>query len=79
MYVAPRYFDQSTFNNIVYDIPFTTDTAISWSAQIIIDVFIFLFTLIRTLHIRIKDSRNIVDILLRDGASDISLELPLTP
>ena len=79
MYVVPEYFDQSTFNNIVYDIPFTTDTAISWSTQIIFDVFIILFTLIRTLRIRTKGSRNTIDILLRDGASDISLQLSLTP
>ena len=79
MYVVPECFDQSTFNNIVYDIPFTTDTAISWSTQIIFDVFIFLFTLIRTLRIRTKGSRNTIDILLRDGASDISLQLSLTP
>ena len=52
------------------------DMAAAWSGQLIFDIFIFLFTLIRSLRIRKQATRSIADILLRDGAP-VELALPL--
>ena len=73
---------QSIFNNAVFDIStiVVIDAAISWSTQIIFDLLIFLFTLIRSLRMRREGCGNAIDILLRDGASDkLALLSLLTP
>lgn len=55
------------------------DVAIVWSTQIALDALIFLLTLIQSLRIRKEGSRNIIDILLRDGVSfELALLLSLT-
>ena len=73
---------QPILNDSVFDVlaSLHIDTAISWSTQIIFDVFIFLFTLTRSLRIRKEGGWNITDILLRDGMFvKVTLLLPLTP
>jgi len=41
--------------------------AVAWSAQLVFDIFIFLLTLMRSLHFRKEGGRGVGDILLRDG------------
>ncbi|KIM55747.1 hypothetical protein SCLCIDRAFT_286578 [Scleroderma citrinum Foug A] len=55
--------DISTFSHTVY-----IDLAVAWSTQLVFDTFIFLLTLMRSLHIRKERSRSIVEIILRDGS-----------
>ena len=66
--------DISIFSHTVY-----IDCAVAWSAQLVFDTFIFLLTLMRSLHIRKERSRSIVEIILRDGVSfELGLLLKLT-
>jgi len=54
--------------------------AAAWSGQLIFDILIFLFTLIRSLRIRKQATRSIADILIRDGAPvKLAFSLQLTP
>ena len=71
-HTGPCVCDQQIFTSIISDIRLSTllhaDIAAAWSGQLILDILIFLFTLIRSLRIRKQVTRSIADILLRDGA-----------
>ena len=58
-----RFSDISVFTHTVH-----IDLAIAWSAQLVFDTFVFLLTLMQSLHIRRERGRSIIEIMLRDGA-----------
>jgi len=43
------------------------DLAVAWSGQLVFDFAVFLLTLWSSLSVRMVGSRNVMDILLRDG------------
>jgi len=69
VYVTPIRFQKRSFWQLFFSPTVHKDLAVAWSTQLVFDTFIFLLTLMRSLHIRKERSRSIVEIILRDGVS----------